>query len=190
MALRLSARTLRTTWSQVRSSSCVRASTGPVTTSVAPSRIRSLVFELSAIHPQAEALERAAELADSLPWPENVWMGVSVEHAETYDRAGRRPTDRIAQLRFVQDIPLQPSDQAWPLVDEAGRRLTEFADRPTLIGWGLQDFVFDRHFLDGFRRALPNAEVHPFDDASHYVLEDKHRELVPLMRAFLDRNPL
>jgi len=98
--------------------------------------------------------------------------------------------NRIATLRFVQDIPLSPADPAWALVEQAGKRLHEFADRPALLGWGLRDFVFDRHFLDGFRAALPQAEVHAFDDAGHYVLEDKQRELVPKIVGFLERNPL
>ena len=98
--------------------------------------------------------------------------------------------NRISTLRFMQDIPLQPGDKAWPLVAEAGRRLPEFADRPAFIGWGLQDFVFDKHFLDDFRAALPNAEVTAFEDAGHYVLEDKQAILVPAIRKFLDANPL
>ena len=99
-------------------------------------------------------------------------------------------TNRIATLRFVQDIPLASGDRAWPLVEEAGRRLREFADRPALLGWGLKDFVFDRHFLDGFRSAWPQAEVHAYPDAGHYVLEDKPAELVQAVREFLARNPL
>jgi haloalkane dehalogenase len=98
--------------------------------------------------------------------------------------------NRISTLRFMQDIPLQPGDKAWSLVAEAGRRLPEFADRPAFIGWGLRDFVFDQHFLAGFRAALPNAEVTAFEDAGHYVLEDKQAELVPAIRRFLDANPL
>lgn len=98
--------------------------------------------------------------------------------------------NRISTLRFVQDIPLAPKDKAWAFVDEAGRTLHEYADRPAFIGWGLQDFVFDKHFLDGFTRALPKAEVMAFDDAHHYVLEDKHAVLVPAIRRFLDTNPL
>ena len=98
--------------------------------------------------------------------------------------------NRIATLRFVQDIPLRDSDAAWPLVAEAGRRLHEFADRPAFIGWGLKDFVFDQHCLDVFTAALPGAEVHAFADAGHYVLEDKHAVLVPAIRAFLEANPL
>jgi len=96
----------------------------------------------------------------------------------------------ISTLRFMQDIPLRKDDRAWPLVVESGERLPQYADRPAFIGWGLRDFVFDRHFLDGFRRALPQAEVHAFDDAGHFVLEDKHEALVPAIRAFLERDPL
>ena len=99
-------------------------------------------------------------------------------------------SNRISTLRFMQDIPLQPGDKAWPLVAEAGQRLPEFADRPAFIGWGLQDFVFDKHFLADFRAALPNAEVTAFEDAGHYVLEDKQAILVPAIRKFLDANPL
>ena len=98
--------------------------------------------------------------------------------------------NRISTVRFMQDIPLGPQDKVWPLLEAAGRRLPEFADRPALLGWGLKDFVFDKHFLAGFRAALPNAEVHAYDDAGHYVLEDKHETLVPLIRDFLQRNPL
>src|SRR5690606_20695903 len=97
--------------------------------------------------------------------------------------------DAIATLRFMQDIPLREGDRAWPLVEEAGRRLHEFADRPVFIGWGLRDFVFDRNFLAGFRDALPRAQVMAFDDAGHYVLEDRHETLVPAIREFLDANP-
>jgi haloalkane dehalogenase len=98
--------------------------------------------------------------------------------------------NRISTLRFMQDIPLSPGDKAWALVEEAGRRLPQFANRPAFIGWGLKDFVFDHHFLAGFRAALPDAEVHAFEDAGHYVLEDKHDALVPAIRQFLDTHPL
>ena len=93
----------------------------------------------------------------------------------------------ISTLRFMQDIPLHEGDRAWPLLVAAGERLPGYADRPAFIGWGLRDFVFDRHCLDAFRAALPRADVQAFDDAGHYVLEDKHEVLVPAIRAFLDR---
>lgn len=107
-------------------------------------------------------------------------------YAGVYDGWG----NAISTLRFMQDIPLGEGDAAWSLVKKMQAALPGYADRPAFIGWGLKDFVFDRHFLDGFRAALPNAEVRAFDDANHYVLEDKHEVLVPAIREFLDRNPL
>ena len=96
----------------------------------------------------------------------------------------------ISTLRFMQDIPLGEGDAAWPLVKAMQAALPGYADRPAFIGWGLEDFVFDRHFLYAFRAALPDAETHVFADANHYVLEDKHEVLVPEIRAFLDANPV
>lgn len=121
---------------------------------------------------------------------------LGIEHKLPADvrRAYVAPYDswanRISTVRFMQDIPLSAADRAWPLLDAAGKALPSFADRPAFIGWGLKDFVFDRHFLEGFRQALPQAQVTAFDDAGHYVLEDKAAELVPAIRAFLDAHPL
>jgi protein gp37 len=48
---------------------------------------------------------RAAELASRLPWPENVWMGTSIENASYVERA--RMLQRIpAQTRFLSIEPL------------------------------------------------------------------------------------
>lgn len=122
------------------------------------------------------------------------WFGVERRMPADVRAAYVAPYDswanRISTIRFMQDIPLGPKDRAWPLLEAAGRRLPDYADRPAFIGWGLKDFVFDRHFLDGFRAALPQAEVTAFEDAGHYVLEDRHADLVPEIRAFLDRNPM
>ncbi|MBO9715784.1 MAG: alpha/beta fold hydrolase [Pseudoxanthomonas sp.] len=122
------------------------------------------------------------------------WLGVERKMPADVRRAYVAPYDswknRISTIRFMQDIPLSPEDAAWPLLEAAGRALPSFADRPAFIGWGLKDFVFDRHFLERFRADLPRAEVHAFEDAGHYVLEDRHEVLVPAIRRFLDANPL
>lgn len=98
--------------------------------------------------------------------------------------------NRIAVLRFVQDIPLTPEDRGFELVRGVAEGLHRFASLPSLICWGEHDFVFDRHFLDEWRRFFPLAEVHVFADAGHYVLEDAGAEILPLVRNFLQRHPL
>jgi pimeloyl-ACP methyl ester carboxylesterase len=98
--------------------------------------------------------------------------------------------NRIAVLRFVQDIPLSPGDRGFDLVKEVADGLPRFAALPMLICWGEHDFVFDHHFLEEWRRRFPNAEVHRFADAGHYVLEDAGAEILSLIRDFLRRHPL
>lgn len=107
-------------------------------------------------------------------------------------RAYRAPYDswqsRIATLRFVQDIPLKPGDRSYPLAKWVDERLERLRALPVFIGWGERDFVFDRRFLAEWRRRLPDAEVHSFADAGHYVLEDAGERLIPKLRGFVDRH--
>ena len=49
----------------------------------------------------------------------------------------------------------------------------------------MRDFVFDKPFLDEWIRRFPHAEVHRFDQAGHYVLEDEAEALIPLIEGFL-----
>ena len=95
--------------------------------------------------------------------------------------------DRIATLRFVQDIPLKPGDRGYDIVTDTAARLDVFSDRPVMICWGDKDFVFDRHFLEEWKRVYPHAEVHQYPDCGHYILEDAAEEIIPLIRGFLDR---
>lgn len=98
--------------------------------------------------------------------------------------------DRLAVLRFVQDIPLAPGDSGYELINEVADGLHRFADLPMTICWGLQDFVFDGHFLAEWQRRFPQAEVHAFDDCGHYILEDAKDEVVPIIQRFLKQHPL
>ena len=100
------------------------------------------------------------------------------------------PAHRLATLRFVQDIPLRPGEPGYDLVARTGAGLDRYAGLPALVCWGMRDFVFDRPFLREWRRRLPQAEVHEFADAGHYVLEDAHARIVPLVRDFLERHPV
>ena len=95
--------------------------------------------------------------------------------------------DRIATLRFVQDIPLAPGDRGYDIVSDTAARLDVFRERKVLICWGERDFVFDHHFLDEWRRIYPQAEVHAYPDCGHYILEDAAEEIIPLIQRFLAR---
>ena len=98
--------------------------------------------------------------------------------------------NRIAIHRFVQDIPLRTGDRSDPLLSLTETTLCRFKDTPTLIAWGLKDFVFDRHFLAEWEKNLPDAEVMRFPEAGHYILEDEAEAIIPRVREFLKENPV
>ena len=98
-------------------------------------------------------------------------------------------SQRLAHLRFVQDIPLAPGHPSFARVTEVQERLGAFQKTPTLLLWGEQDFVFDHHFLEEWLRRLPLAEVHRFPDAGHLILEDAGPAVLERIESFLDRHP-
>ncbi len=95
--------------------------------------------------------------------------------------------NRIATLRFVQDIPLSPGDRSYDLVSRTEAGLGALSALPMAIFWGELDFVFDGAFLAQWERRFPRAEVHRYPDAGHYILEDAKDEIVPLIARFLER---
>ncbi len=97
--------------------------------------------------------------------------------------------NRIATLRFVQDIPLTEADRGFNIVRETSAQLQLLYDKPMRIFWGRQDFVFDNAFLDEWQRRFARAQTTVFEDAGHYVLEDAHERIVPLLREFLGQYP-
>jgi haloalkane dehalogenase len=95
--------------------------------------------------------------------------------------------NRVAVLKFVQTIPLTPYDPGYDVVAATEERLPRLADKPCLICWGMRDFVFDEAFLAEWRSRFPKAEVHRYEDAGHYILEDAGEEVGLRVEEFLAR---
>jgi len=97
--------------------------------------------------------------------------------------------NRIATLKFVQDIPISKQDKSFPLVDHVDRHLTRLNEEQLLFLWGAKDFVFDLTFLNEFRLRFPNAACRVFQDAGHYLFEDKPKETRKIIHSFLMGKP-
>jgi haloalkane dehalogenase len=99
--------------------------------------------------------------------------------------------NRLATLKFVQDIPLHPGDPSHGLIEFIDRNLFRLKGIPMLILWGERDFVFDPDYLQQWRIRFPEAQYHRFKDAGHYLLEDKCEDVLRLVCDFLmrDRHP-
>ena len=96
--------------------------------------------------------------------------------------------NRLAVHRFIKDIPVDINTTTYRLVSDVESNLHKFQNTPTMICWGMKDFIFDKHFLNTWTRYLPNAEVHRFENAGHYLLEDAGEEIAALLSDFLQNN--
>ncbi len=107
---------------------------------------------------------------------------VKAGYLAPYDTWG----NRVANLRFVQDIPMNSRHPSHGMLARIDEGLGKFKDHPMMIAWAAKDFVFNDAFYAEWKKRFPNAETHYFDDAAHYVLEDAHERIVPLMTRFLE----
>ncbi|MDX2416526.1 MAG: alpha/beta fold hydrolase [Xanthomonadales bacterium] len=113
---------------------------------------------------------------------------VSAEVRKAYTGPYDSWDNRIATLRFVQDIPLNSDDPGYKIVQTTESRLPELAGKPCLLAWGLKDFVFDRHFLKQWKLIFPHAQVLEYPDYGHYIFEDGGQALTQAISDFMDKN--
>lgn len=110
---------------------------------------------------------------------------VSSEVRAAYKLPYDSPENRIATLRFVQDIPLEETDPGFDILINTAERLHLLQDKPCLIAWGERDFVFDTPFLNKWLEYFPEAQLHRFPDCGHYVLEDGGPDLIDKISRFI-----
>ena len=144
---------------------------------------------------QLKLLRRKGTLSEFLvrglnlfAWPAT-WMATVKGLAPEVKAGLLAPYDswanRIATLRFVQDIPTGDGDPAYGVARQTDDGLQKLSAKPMLICWGMKDFVFDADYLAEWQRRFPNAQVHRFRNAGHYVLEDARDEVISLVRDLL-----
>jgi len=124
-------------------------------------------------------LRASASMATEKGLARDVWQGYLAPYGSW--------RDRVALLRFVQDIPLEPGHPSWGTLLATEEGLGRLRDRPTLILWGERDWCFTPVFRKEWQRRFPTAEVHTFADAGHYVVEDAAERVLALTRDFLGR---
>ena len=97
---------------------------------------------------------------------------------------------RVAIHQFVLDIPLSRRHSSYQTLCQLEAGLGQFRHRPVCLIWGMRDWCFTPAFLDRFIKFFPEAEVHRLEDAGHYVVEDAHEQIVPLVEEFLAKHAL
>lgn len=120
----------------------------------------------------------ALSMAVTSPLPAEVAQGYLAPYNSWHNR--------IAILRFVEDIPLSTRDSSWETLTEIEAGLSCFLNTPMLILWGGKDFCFNKSFYDKWKEKFPFARSIYFADAGHYVLEDAFLEIAQEITIFLN----
>jgi cis-3-alkyl-4-acyloxetan-2-one decarboxylase len=131
------------------------------------------------------AFARAA-LSMAVEKPERMTADVRAGLLAPYDNW----SNRIAVDRFVRDIPFTPRHPTWQALERIEAGLDALAHLPIQLIWGMRDWCFRPSCLERLLQHWPHAEVHRLDDCGHYVVEDAHERIVPLVQGFLTRYPL
>ena len=94
---------------------------------------------------------------------------------------------RTGVLAYPRLIPWNAKSPTREVGRHVEENLGKLAEKPVLICWPAKDRAFREKTLANWREHFPNAEVHVIDDAGHYIQEDAHEQVVPLLLDFLRR---
>jgi haloalkane dehalogenase len=96
--------------------------------------------------------------------------------------------ERIATLRFVEDIPLSKTHPSHATLLRIEQGLSSLRAVPMCFIWGERDWCFTPEFRREWERRFPEAESHKFAQAGHWVTEDAPTEVLALVESFLRRS--
>jgi haloalkane dehalogenase len=157
---------------------------------------RSLVFGRLAV--QSGNLFSRAAVRMTLARRSRLEPDVEAGYLAPYDSW----TNRRAVYGFVKDIPNprvsqrsqldsfldeSPEDTTWGRLADIEQGLTNLADRPSCLIWGMRDWCFRPDCLERFVHVWPRAEVHRLEDVGHWVVEDAPDESLAIIESFLTK---
>ena len=162
------------------------------TGSIAPDAARSALLWIRMMRSRllGDLLVRGARLPVRL-----FLLRMGVAHRDrigTHERAAylaphARWGSRAVLIAYPRLWPLEAGHPTSQLARHVEADLSALAGKPVLICRGLKDPGYKAGLLTLGKDAFPNAEVHDFEDASHFLQEDAHERIVPLIAEFLER---
>ena len=60
-------------------------------------------------------------------------------------------------------------------------------NRPALLLWGMKDAAFKPHYLERWKRILPDAQIVELENAGHWAQEEEPEKVIAALRSFMKR---
>ncbi len=93
--------------------------------------------------------------------------------------------DRIALLRFVNDIPCNPDDASYESAIDIEYDLWQMRDHRMCLIWAMDDWLYPEKYLRRWRQFCPEARVYPIRHAGRYITEDAPHDLIAIIDSFM-----
>ena len=97
-------------------------------------------------------------------------------------------SDRIAILRFIEQMPCNPDDNSYESLVDIEHGLWLFRDFPLLIIWAGKDWLYTENCLKKWMQFCPNAKLRRIPDAGRYITEEASEEFIQTVNTFLKGN--
>jgi|SaaInlStandDraft_1057018.scaffolds.fasta_scaffold25937_2 cis-3-alkyl-4-acyloxetan-2-one decarboxylase len=131
-------------------------------------------------------LNAFARGATVMALPKGARMSAKVKSGFLYPYSTAR--QRRAINAFVQDIPMGPTHPTWSTLKNVEEGLSKFSNHPVKIFWGEQDFCFNTHFYERWKKVWPHAETDLFSDGGHYLLETHAKKVSEALDSWMTKN--
>ena len=102
------------------------------------------------------------------------------ETHEHYLKPFSKPTERNGTVAFAKSLL---NDQQW--FESIYKDLDKISWKPSLLIWGMKDQFITEKFLNVFTEKFKDADVIKYEDAGHFVMEEKSMVAAPVIREFL-----
>lgn len=95
--------------------------------------------------------------------------------------------NRIGIYKFLQDVPIAPSDFSFEMLLQIEYGLWMFRDRPVAIIWGMNDQCYNpEKYLSRWRKTYPQAKLLEIEYAGYFLLEDAPVTVARFISNFFD----
>ncbi|NTU92648.1 MAG: alpha/beta fold hydrolase [Chlorobiaceae bacterium] len=75
-----------------------------------------------------------------------------------------------------------------PWLDSLWKQIGTLGEKKVLLAWGMKDIAFREHEMNTWLQVFPDALLVRFEDAGHYVAEEKPVELAEAIRSLSGRS--
>jgi len=100
----------------------------------------------------------------------------------------RSAEDRMAVLRFVEDIPMGPEHPSFEVLLGIEHGLWMLREKPVAVAWGMKDWCFTPKFYERWVDFFPHAETVKLPNAGHWLFEDALSDIIPFLHHFIDES--